>query len=240
MTRSPAARATIQHVSMTSCSVAMSLVMKAPSSTYHMLGMLRSAPLNLYPSQIFLTVSCMMRSWNLDRVGDWLHPWKFPHAMSNVSVSPYAVSYRPLTLSYMALTVSVTSGLTPPHLSASHWISRTHDIKKVPQSRYALQHIVRSAAHSSFWHRMISDCSGHPLPFSFPAWDSGIAHLAASSYSAPNIHIVSLLPWLSTHRSRLLSTSAGSSPGFIASMATRSFHVGGKLFTRIHCWRSRQ
>ena len=34
--------------------------------------------------------------------------------------------------------------------------------------------------------------------------------------------------------------SAGSSPGFMASMATRSFHGAGKLCVRMHCWRSRQ
>ena len=136
----PATRVTIQMASNARCSSCTLSVIMAPSSAKKSVPTLSFLPSTLAPAHALSTAPAISASSGLLLVGDAPHPCPSPFRISTGSVSPYAVSYLPVSpfsavpsfLSFpslSALTTSVTSSGTPCHRSASHCTACTTDMK---------------------------------------------------------------------------------------------------------------
>ena len=105
-------------------------------------------------------------------------------------------------------------------------------MKYVPKSMYPLTHIFLSIMHSSACSLAVSVCAGAFIPLVKPLCEPGTVCAAALSYSGSSMRISPFIDCGCTQRSRLLSSSFGSSPGFIAIIAIQSFHTLGYCSSR--------
>ena len=99
------------------------------SSAYHPSHIcLVGSSVNPNPLHDFSTTLCVSTNASFARVAPLMQPCPDPFNTSYLSVSPCAVSYRPVTSLCSIRTISVTPGCTPQNLSVSHWHDFTIDI----------------------------------------------------------------------------------------------------------------